>query len=251
MKSVATVYLVTNKIDGNTYIGVTRFTSAKRWKEHIYKSGHKPKTYLHRAIAKYGADNFIVTDIASCLFIDSVCSVEQDAIKSFSPAYNQTNGGEFTTGRRISKDVAARIAASNRGKKRTEEQNTRMSEIKELWFKEHPEWKAKFADQLKTARLKIDQVKRLEAIRKAGSEGRMSRPMTEKRKQTQLQKLHSPEARAKSAKTRQKPVECVSLNAVFDSLLEAAKMTGIHFSNISMACLGKRKTAGGMLFRYI
>ena len=62
---------------------------------------------------------------------------------------------------------------------------------------------------------------------------------------------HSKETVAKMAATKRKPVECVTLNCTFDSMLDAAEATGVTFSNISRVCLGERKRAGGMVFRYV
>ena len=38
----ATVYLVTNAVNGKTYVGVTRFSVAKRWGEHVAQQGEGP-----------------------------------------------------------------------------------------------------------------------------------------------------------------------------------------------------------------
>ena len=62
---------------------------------------------------------------------------------------------------------------------------------------------------------------------------------------------HTPETIWKAARAKDKPVECVSLNVIFDSMLDAARDTGVHFSNVARCAAGKRKTAGGLVFRYI
>jgi group I intron endonuclease len=51
------------------YIGKTKKTAEKRWKEHI-EDAHNPRKdrckALNRAIRKYGRDNFIVNTLLSC-----------------------------------------------------------------------------------------------------------------------------------------------------------------------------------------
>lgn len=48
------VYVATNTVNGDQYVGLTRMGVATRWAQHMTKS-NTPKTYFHRAIAKYGA----------------------------------------------------------------------------------------------------------------------------------------------------------------------------------------------------
>lgn len=51
---MAVVYQVINLINGHSYIGVTRFTSAHRWAQHkTTAAGGKRDLYLYRAMRKY------------------------------------------------------------------------------------------------------------------------------------------------------------------------------------------------------
>ena len=62
------IYLVTNRLDGKRYVGLTRFTLEKRWAEHCYCAlRRQTRSWLHRAIAKHGAEAFDIVQIASCL----------------------------------------------------------------------------------------------------------------------------------------------------------------------------------------
>ena len=62
------VYIITNIISGMRYVGQTVRTLNKRLNQHVYesKSGQKC-AYLHSAIAKYGAEAFVISllDVAS------------------------------------------------------------------------------------------------------------------------------------------------------------------------------------------
>lgn len=59
------VYQITNLINNKVYIGQTTRSIEQRWVEHsVYSS--KSKAPLHRAIRKYGVDNFSVTLLCEC-----------------------------------------------------------------------------------------------------------------------------------------------------------------------------------------
>ncbi len=61
------IYKITNKINGDLYIGQTKSTIEKRFKQHIKASKKNSNNHFHNAINKYGADNFIVEEIESVL----------------------------------------------------------------------------------------------------------------------------------------------------------------------------------------
>lgn len=46
-------------------------------------------------------------------------------------------------------------------------------------------------------------------------------------------------------------IECIDSGAVYESLTDAAKQTGINIYNMSRCCNGYLKTAGGYRWRYI
>lgn len=90
------IYMVTNKVTGKSYIGQTRNTVEFRWRQH-YKA--KDNKYFHKAIQKYGKENFEVTTL-------EVCPVEQlndreiyyiNKYDTFANGYNLTKGGTAYT----------------------------------------------------------------------------------------------------------------------------------------------------------
>lgn len=246
----ATVYLVTNTRNGHTYVGVTRFAVEARWAQHVYTASRTPRSYLHRAIAKYGADAFTVEPVASCLSEPS--SVERMVIEQRAPIYNQTNGGEITVGRRIPREVSERIRRANIGKTRTPEQNAANSARKRAeWAGRDPQAKAEAIAALGRARLLVDRSKQREASRASAKAYAWSAESRAKLSASCMGRRHTPDVLARIAAKHMKAVECVELKTVFDSMSEAAEATGVSITSVSRVCLGKRASANGLTFELV
>lgn len=123
------IYKITNKVNGKVYIGQTIRPLEKRWEAHQYQKGC---TYLHRAIQKYGADNFTVEQIDVARDREELDLKEQFWIQHYDctvpSGYNLQSGGkhcEFSnetkekirlklTGRRLSEETRKKIGAASR-----------------------------------------------------------------------------------------------------------------------------------------
>lgn len=84
------IYLITNNVNGKRYVGKTKKTANQRFKRHKY-SAVEPKTYLHKALAKYGFENFKIEVLEECTNLDQR---ERHWIKTLKPEYNMTIGGD-------------------------------------------------------------------------------------------------------------------------------------------------------------
>lgn len=87
------IYKITNKVNGKSYIGQTRYTIEFRWKQHQHK---KDNTYFHNAIHKYGIENFSIEILEKCN-IEDLNSREIFYIAkydTFKNGYNLTIGGD-------------------------------------------------------------------------------------------------------------------------------------------------------------
>lgn len=113
------IYKITNKTNGKVYIGQTVRTLPQRWKHHCYDAEkYKDNSVFHKAIRKYGADNFAVEQI------DVACSKEELNAKEvywieyykcgIPNGYNMTHGGE---GCRTTDATRRKQSASHIGKK--------------------------------------------------------------------------------------------------------------------------------------
>lgn len=87
------IYKITNKVNGKSYIGQTRYTLEFRWRQHIHK---KDNTYFHNAIRKYGVDNFSIEALEEV----EVSRLNDREIfyiakyNTFNDGYNLTIGGD-------------------------------------------------------------------------------------------------------------------------------------------------------------
>jgi len=158
----AIIYLVTNRANGKRYVGVTRYALAKRWAEHLYSARTKrTRSWLHKAIRKYGEQAFDVHQVASCLRIEDAHAVEREVIQSIAPEYNQTSGGEFTAGRKQrAPQTGARISEALRGKPKSPEAKAAMSAAKRRYYEQNPDARSGVA----RARQAIDREKQRAAV---------------------------------------------------------------------------------------
>ena len=92
VKKVRGIYKVTNKINGKVYIGQS-VDIGRRWREHMTA---KDDIYFHKAIQKYGVENFEWEVIEQCKKKDlderEIYWIEY--YDSFNKGYNCTKGGD-------------------------------------------------------------------------------------------------------------------------------------------------------------
>lgn len=233
------VYQATNLVDGKTYIGITRKGLETRCKQHFWKAETNPVSYFHRAIAKHGRKAFQFQAIATCLSADVATAVERDLIADRKPEYNQTNGGEWTAGKRVGREVVERIKAANTGKRRTPEQNQAMSRIKREQFAQRPEYRAAVLESIRKAAASVDRAKQRAAASKSSSGRKWSEESRAKLSQSHKGIRHSPEVIARIAAKKCRAVECTTFATVFDSASEAAEMLGVHVASVCKVAKGQ------------
>jgi len=213
-------YLVYKHIapNGKVYIGITSQLPEKRWNGGCNYSG---QPYFYNAIKKYGWESFEHVIIRDGLTEEEAKIAERKLIKHYDSrnrdkGYNRTPGGDISP----MKDpvVRRKSAESHRGKHLSDE------------HKEH--------------------------LRQA-FKGRVISEETRKKTSESIKQLwQDPEHRAKhiaAAKTRSvaaydKEGEMVLL---FDSITQAGIETGSDVRNIQACCKGRKRTAGGYVWRYV
>jgi group I intron endonuclease len=129
------VYLVRNKLNGKLYVGITTLTLRARWIAHVgnARSGRR-KWMLHRAVAKYGAENFEILLLENCPDRDALQEAERRWIetkRSFQPSgYNMTLGGGGVSGFKRSDEFKLWVSQKFRGRSFSEETRRKMSAAK-------------------------------------------------------------------------------------------------------------------------
>jgi group I intron endonuclease len=109
------VYLVTNLINGKRYVGQTRKSLSERWKLHCRKSNNC--FHLHRAIKKYGKENFSIEQIVEIPNQRLADEFESEYIQRYCSrtpnGYNLTAGGSVP---QHSEETRKKMSSAHQGK---------------------------------------------------------------------------------------------------------------------------------------
>lgn len=95
------VYIATNKLNGKQYVGKTTRTLEARRLSHEYEAASGSNSAIHRAIRKWGNDNFEWRVIEECSSEEQLNRAEIEHIglfDTYSLGYNMTRGGEGQLG---------------------------------------------------------------------------------------------------------------------------------------------------------
>lgn len=93
-------YLVENLTNKKKYVGITSGSFANRWIKHCSSAASGSPFLLHKAIRKYGRDNFSHAILHQDVAPDMICDIEAQSIIEYNTlctighGYNMTTGGE-------------------------------------------------------------------------------------------------------------------------------------------------------------
>lgn len=121
------IYKITNKINNKIYIGqVYNKTIYDRFNRHIKSASSESKSYIGRAIAKYGAENFVIEEIDKANSLEELNNKEIYWIKYYNSTdknigYNLTPGGDggntyLCKSEKELNEIKSKISKSNSGK---------------------------------------------------------------------------------------------------------------------------------------
>lgn len=132
------VYVISCKITGKRYVGITKKAYTERYTEHLYSARKGEIKVLYAAIRKYGEHNFVCMEICTASSWKNACFIEQLLIKEFNcitpNGYNMTAGGEGTVGWSASVEVREVWSKQRAGRVWTDEQNSaRSARVKDQW----------------------------------------------------------------------------------------------------------------------
>ena len=214
------IYKITNRINGNVYIGQTSKSLKQRWSQHCRR--YSCCQALKNAILKYGKENFTIEQIDVACDRDELNAKEKHWISFYDSmnrdkGYNLTSGGEHYE---FSGDSNKKRIKSLKKYYSTEEGKLRKKEAMEK------QW--------------VD-----EGRRKKLSEffkNFWSSEENRKRVSETLKGSKSPCA---------KRVMCIETSEVFDCIKLASEKYNVNRISISACCKGKYKTAGGYHWKYV
>lgn len=140
------VYLITNKLNGKRYVGITTQKLQNRINQHIVQKETKrqKKSAISEAIAKHGFENFLVEQIDAAETIQELYEKEKQWIEklgTFGVEYNLTKGGDGSHGRILSEESKEKKRQSLIKAFKNPELRKKQSEIGKKYFEDHPEAK--------------------------------------------------------------------------------------------------------------
>lgn len=99
MSSNYCVYVIENNINYKCYVGLTSQLVEERFKEHIYRSktNNATKFTIHKAINKYGKENFTIIPLDTCSNKNRAKKLERKWVRSLGTCehgYNENEGGD-------------------------------------------------------------------------------------------------------------------------------------------------------------
>jgi group I intron endonuclease len=244
------IYLATNKANGKQYVGLTKRSLDSRWRQHVNVANKGAKTYFHNAIVKYGKDQFDVKEIASALMVDYLADLERQLIADIKPAYNQTNGGEVTLGRKYNDATKEQIRLKNIGQKRSLEVRKKLSDMVKQRYIDNPELKAAATKQILAVRSNIDETKRRKAVSEAAKKQPWTAESRAKLSASCMGRRYNSEIIERIKASNRKAIQC-SDGRKFSCREEAAEKTGISKESIWRVCNGKYPSVKGLKFSYI
>jgi group I intron endonuclease len=279
------IYKAENNINHKVYIGKSILTMEDRRRDHLYRARTDQGTYLHKAIKKYGAENFTWTVIEECSNKEQLAELEKKYIaeyKSNNPefGYNLTTGGDGGSGpksietrKKISESKKGTLAW-NKGLDKTDERVAKYSESlkgnKNCEGRVMSEGnKQKLIASRKGHKASEETLEKLRAI-KGDKHWNYGGHITKEQKQAisiaQKNRKRTPEELEKlrqagigripwnkGIKTGKpslnaKKIMCIETGIIYDSMTDVFNKTGIN--RVSRVCSGQMKTAGGFHWAY-
>jgi hypothetical protein len=94
------VYVITNTVSGNKYVGITTKPLNVRWNQHAHAARTGSPRPLYKAIRKYGPEAFTIETVATAASVVELKQLECETIARLNTfarggtGYNLTLGGD-------------------------------------------------------------------------------------------------------------------------------------------------------------
>ena len=132
------IYKVTNLTNNKVYIGKTIKSLTHRKNNHLSDARRGGKSLFHRAIRKYGAENFCWEVMDKVMFSDLLLELEKFYISKYNSkapnGYNLTDGGDGNCGWHPSGESRRKMSDAHLGKRQplSEETKRKIGEANKL-----------------------------------------------------------------------------------------------------------------------
>ena len=126
------IYKVTNLITNKVYIGKTIYKLKKRKRQHLCAAKSNSGNMLfHKAIRKYGEENFCWEVLDTVMFSDLLLDLEKFYIIKYNckqpNGYNLTDGGGGVVGFTVSDETRKKMSEARMGHKMSDETKRKLS----------------------------------------------------------------------------------------------------------------------------
>ena len=207
------VYCHTNKSNGKRYIGITSQIASKRWG---YGNGYRNNFHFYSAIKKYGWNGFDHEILYSGLTRYEAEQKEIETIRLYDccnpeKGYNIELGGN--SGQKFTEATKQKISNKLSGKPKSSEHRAHLSESRK-GFVVSDETKSKISEKMSG----------------------VGNPMYGKKRPVEIFKTKS--------------VVCEETGEIFISMADVSRKTGVDQGDISRACNGKLRIAGGCHWKF-
>lgn len=259
-------YRTTNTITGDFYIGKRSTNQYFNWFDDPYLGSG---TRLNHAIKKYGKENF--QKVILCYAETKKENSENEKLFlgdlwQDKNCYNLIPGGEGGGGP-CSEEKKRKLSEAHKGKKHSETHKKNISEaLKGRGGEKHHMYGKKLSEQTKKKMSEANKgeknyfygKKHSEETKKKISEALKSRTHSKEHKrkigESLKGKTRSEESKRKQSEAGKIPIVQYSKSGEFlkewASGTDASKSLKINHGNISEVCKGKRKSAGGFVWKY-
>lgn len=229
MKKEYCVYVHTNKTNGKRYVGITRRDVKERWRK---GSTYRYNDHFYRSIMKYGWDGFEHEVLFTGLTKAEADEMERCLIRLWectdsNKGYNIALGGDGhesyspQTRRKMSESAKLRnkdpekfnrICEGNRERWNDKDEHIKVSNGLKNYYADNPERRKEISEERRQFFAEHPEKKKVRPV-------------------IQLSKIGE-------------------IIKTWNSMTEAAKQFGTSPQNISAVCNGRRRSAGGYIWRY-
>ena len=235
--------------NNKVYIGITQQEPEKRWKKGLGYDSHQ--ILMKRAIKKYGWNNIKHEILFKNLSKNDACKKEIELITLYDntnkqKGYNVSQGGEGTIGIKPTEESKQKNRIAHLGKKASLETRKKISESNKGKhnIKRTEEQKKKISEATKKAMQNPEIRKRLSETHSGKNHRNYGKHLSEETKR----KI----SKATIGKRKKgKKVMCIETNIIYDNINIAHKKTKTNAYGIGQVCLGKRKSAGKLHWKYV